>query len=292
MKWPKPTRLAGIILAIAAALALSACSTVKLGYSTLPNVVWWWLDSYVDFDDQQESRVQDEIAALHAWHRKQELPRLVDLLFRMEQIAPGEITGPQACAIVAEVQQRGRALWERAESGVATIAIGLHQRQLRHLARKYRSNEERYRKEWLALPRPEQEEKRFKQLLERMEMLYGSLDEPQQAVLRQRIAATMWDPERIHAEWQRRKQEQLQMLGRIARPGTTTAEARLQLRAWFDQLQKPSAAAYGAYQQALLDENCATFAAVHQSTTAAQRDHAMRRLRGWQRDLRDLVTQP
>ena len=38
-------------------------------------------------------------------------------------------------------------------------------------------------------------------------------------------------------------------------------------------------------------EGCATFAAVHQVTTAAQREHAAGKLRAWQRSLRELTAQ-
>lgn len=40
-----------------------------------------------------------------------------------------------------------------------------------------------------------------------------------------------------------------------------------------------------------MQEGCRSFEAVHQSTTPAQRDQAVRRLRTYQRDLRDLAAQ-
>ena len=46
------------------------------------------------------------------------------------------------------------------------------------------------------------------------------------------------------------------------------------------------------FQQTLRQEGCATFAAIHQGTTAAQREQAVRRLRAYQRDVRELMAQP
>jgi hypothetical protein len=291
MKWQVSRRLGGIILALAAALALSACSAIKLGYGSLPHMAVWWLDGYVDFSDEQETRVRDEIAALHAWHRQAELPRIVELLARMEQLAPGEITPQQACSVVTEVQGRMKAVAARAEPAAVSLATTLTPRQLRHIARKYRSNNERFQKEWLALPPQEQLEKRYKQMLDRLEDIYGSLDEPQRAVLRQRLASTIWDPRKMLAQWQRRQQELLQILAKTREPGVGASEGATLLRAWVDRLEKPADPAYRAYQEALLQEGCATFAVVHQNTTAAQRDQAARRLRAWQRDLRELIVQ-
>ena len=287
-----PTRIAGIILALAFTLALSACSAVKLGYNNLPHLAYWWLDGYVDFSDEQAPRVRDEIAALHAWHRQQELPRVLDLLVRMEQLAPGEIAPPQACSIVGELQARLRAVGEQAEPGVIALAATLTGRELRHMQRKFRRKNEEFQREWVALPRAELHTKRYEKMLERLETIYGPLQEPQRALLRQRLEQSVFDPGRSAAEWQRRQEDLLQILRRLAHPGRMQeAEARMLVRGWLARIEKAPDPAYRAYQEALLQEGCTTFALVHQSTSAAQREQAVRRLRAYQRDVRDLIAQ-
>lgn len=287
-----PLRIAGIILVLAGALALSACSAVKLGYNTVPDLVYWWLDGYVDFNDGQRGPVRSEIARAHAWHRQQELPRIAELLARMEQLAPGEISADQACMLVQQVRERLDAVAEQVEPAVAAIAITLQPRQLRHLERKLRDRNETFRKENVE-PAPEQlQARRFERMLERAGMIYGRLDEPQRAVLRQGVAQSAWDAARILADRERRQQDLLQTLRRIARPDTPVPEARAQLRAWLDRAQNAPDPAYRAWQEGLVQEGCRTFAAVHQSTTPAQRDQAVRRLRAYQRDLRELAAQP
>lgn len=292
MKWLVSNRIGGIILALALALALAACSAVKLGYANLPHLAWWWLDGYVDFTDEQEPRVREAIASLHAWHRHNELPRVGELLGRMEQMAGGDITPQQACSVVADVQARMREVGRQAEPAAVSVAATLTQRQLRHMGRKFRSTNERFRREWIELSPDEQLEKRYAKMLDRAESVYGTLDAPQRKVLRQRLASTIWDPRRMLAQWQRRQQELLQILARVAQPGLPAAEAGALLRAWVERLEQPADPAYRAYQDALLQEGCATFAAVHQVTTAAQREQAVRRLRAWQRDVRELTAQP
>jgi hypothetical protein len=63
------------------------------------------------------------------------------------------------------------------------------------------------------------------------------------------------------------------------------------MRGYFERLREPANAADRAYQQALIDESCGSFAALHNSTNAAQREAAVRRLRAYQRDLRELSAQ-
>ena len=62
MKSMDPTRIGGIILALALCLALSACSAIKLGYNALPTLSYWWLDGYIDFSAEQAPQASGVMA--------------------------------------------------------------------------------------------------------------------------------------------------------------------------------------------------------------------------------------
>ena len=204
LKKKAPMRIAVIILALTLSLALSGCSAIKLGYNTLPDLAYWWLDGYVDFSDGQRTEVRGEIAQVHAWHRQQELPLLADLLARLEQLAPGEIAPQQACEVVADVRARLDAVGDRLEPGAAHLATTLTAGQLRHLERKFHSSNETFRKEQIEATPAERQDKRYDRILDKAEMIYGRLDEPQRAVLRQGLAQSAYDPARILADRERR----------------------------------------------------------------------------------------
>jgi hypothetical protein len=165
------TRLARIIVALAIAVGLAACSAIKLGYNTLPDVAYWWLDGYLDFSEEQAPQARAELARLHASHRQQELPRLIEILARMERLAPGAVSPQQACSFVTEVQGRLQLVANQAEPAAAALAASLAPEQLRHLERKYRSNNDKFRKDWIHAALAQQREKRYEQALERVEMI-------------------------------------------------------------------------------------------------------------------------
>jgi hypothetical protein len=285
-------RLPGIILALALALVLAGCSAVKLGYNTLTDVSYWWLDGYVDFNSQQAPVVKQELARLHDWHRHEELPRLNEVLAHMEQLAPGPVSPQQACGIVADVQVRLDAVADRAEPAIVSLAATLGPAQLRHLEGKYRRNNDSFTSDWIK-PGPEAARgKRYDQMLDRMETIYGPLDEPQRSVLRQGIAQSIYDPARILAERKRRQQDLLQTLRRMLEPGTPSDAARQLLHGYLDRAQHSPDLAYRAWQEQLVQEGCRIFSAVHESTTSVQRQQAVQRLRAYQQDLRDLSGQP
>jgi dihydrodipicolinate synthase/N-acetylneuraminate lyase len=75
--------------------ALTACSAVKLGYGAAPELAFWRLDAYLDFDDAQAAQVRDDLATLHQWHRSNELPRYAALLEQAERLAPATSRRPR-----------------------------------------------------------------------------------------------------------------------------------------------------------------------------------------------------
>ncbi|MCW5650034.1 MAG: hypothetical protein KIS62_09830 [Ramlibacter sp.] len=281
--------MARIIGLLALAAALSACSAIKLGYNNASELVYWWLDGYLDFTDEQSPRVREDLARLHQWHRANELPRYAALLREVERLMPGDVSAQQVCAIAGEVVQRLTALSQRAEPAVVTTAMGLSPEQLQHLARRYERNNTDYRKDWLSLDPQAQQEKRFKVLLERSEMVYGSLGDPQQDVLRQQVAQSVFDARQFDAERQRRQRDALRTLRSLQQPPMPLGDAVLAMRGYLQRSRESPDPVWRQQQERLLQEGCRTFAALHNSTTAAQRDSAVRRLRAYQRDLGELA---
>jgi uncharacterized protein DUF6279 len=285
-------RIIGLLAAATTlAAALSSCSAVKLGYNNLAEVAYWWMDSYVDFSDEQATRVREDLARLHLWHRTHELPRLSLMLHEMEELAPNDITPTQACVFVTQLRERFNAAADQAEPAVITLAIDLAPEQLLHLERKYATKNAEYRKEWLRPSPAEQAEKRFKLFVERSETIYGSLDAPQRAVLRRQLEPSIFDAHQILAGRLRRQQDALETLRKVAGHPTSFGDARSLLRDYLARSQDPPDPDQRRYQQALIEEGCRVFAGLHNSTSAAQRQAAVRRLRGYQRDLRELAAQ-
>lgn len=271
------------------ALGLAACSAVKLGYGTLPEVAYWWLDSYIEFTDAQAPLVRQDLARLQAWHRREELPRFVQALQRMEQLAPRDIQPEEACMFAAELRERLLAVADHAEPAVVALATGLTTAQLQHLQRRYDKNNAAYTSDWIRLPPDERLEKRYRQFLDRAEMIYGSLDAPQREALRRDIERAPFDPRFVLAERQRRQRDLLRTLRQVARTGMGFDEGRRLLRGYLERAITPPEPAARAEQERLLAEGCRHFAVLHNSTTPAQRENAVLRLRAYQRDLRELA---
>jgi len=269
--------------------ALGACSAIRLAYNNLPEVSYWWLDGYFDFDSTQSPKVRDELAQLLAWHRQNELPKVITLLQEAQGLAPGEVTPAQACGFADSIRERLLAVTERAEPATTDLALSLSESQLQQLERKYAKLNNEYRKDWLDRTPAQVQEKRYDQFLDRMEDFYGRLTAEQRDLLKQQVAQSVFNPQLADAERRKRQQEALVMLRGFATKKPSPAEARSALHAYLLRIAEPPPGPWRDQQQALLEEGCRNLAALHNGTSASQREQAVRRLQAYQSDLRQLV---
>ena len=284
--------LARIIGLLVVAVALAGCSAIKLGYNSLPQVAGWWLDAYVDFADDQEQRMREDIARLHQWHRREELPKIAVVLKEAERMVAGDMTADEICALVPPIRLRIGTLMERAEPAAATLALGLRPEQLAHLQRKYEKNNREYRKDWVDLPLADLRDKQFKQYIDRIETFYGRLEDSQRELVRGQVERSLYKAETNLRERQRRQQDILQALRKLAGQPVALSEARAAIHALVERGLRSPDPTYRTYEDALVKQGCSNLAAVHQSTTPQQRLSAVRRLRAYQRDLEDLAAEP
>ena len=282
------SRCAAIIGVLVLTALLAGCSALRLGYTQGPTLAYWWLDSYLDFDDAQRIKARDALAQWFAWHRKTELPQLAALLGRAASEVTADATAEQACRWVETFQPRIDAAFEQALPAVAEIAVTLRPEQIDAMRkRQVRANDE-FREEYLQPKTEARQKAALERTLERAEMLYGRFSAPQRDKLQEIINASSFDAERWLADRQRRQRDLLQTLQALQGAGMGRNEAVSALRGYWQRSRKSPDEAYARYAQQLNNYNCAAAAQVHNLTTAAQRLEAQKRLRGWEADLRSL----
>lgn len=279
------SRIIGLLLAV----SLSACSAVKLGYNNAPELGYWWLDSYLDFNDPQTLKVRTDLAALQAWHRRSELPAYVGTLEKLQHLAPSNVTSAQVCAVFADLMPRIRAIADQAESTISAIAPTLKTAQIDYLSRQLDKRNLKWREDWIEGTPTEHTTLRVKQLVDRAEKVYGRLEEPQLAVLRASVTASSFDAATSNRESLRRHQDALQTLRQIQSGTQSAVHTRMAVHALLVRSVDSPDAAYRDYMDKVTQENCQAFATMHNSTTPAQRGKAMEALKNYENDARALM---
>jgi hypothetical protein len=278
----------GVLLAV---LALGGCSAVRLGYNNSPTLVYWWLDSYFDFDDAQSLRVRNDLQALQDWHRTTEVPQLARKLKELQALAPKQVSSEQVCALVSDLQTRVQVTLERATPTISALAPGLQDAQLEHMSKEFERRNRKWQDDWIAGTPAERSERRVKQLVERAESFYGTLEDAQMAVVRAHIANSSFDGLRQFQEMQRRQKDALQVLRKIRAGEIPPNQTNAQVRGLLERTFKAPAPAYRRYMEQLTTEGCATMAALHNASTPDQRTRLARALQGYEGDARALAAQ-
>ena len=284
-------RLTGVI---SAAVALQACSAVKLAYNNAPELAYWYFDSYVDFTAAQSFYVKEELAGLQAWHRPNQLPGYVATLQNVRQKMLADLNASQACEVFADARSKMIAVTAHAQRAVATLAVMLTPDQLIQMERKFEKGNKKYREDYLEAPAGKSRKKRYEEAVSRAEMLYGRLEHPQLERISFAIDQSGFNARMSYEERLRRQKDISQTVRLvatgIATPGFVNEKAHEEMRALFDRAFSSPNTAYRDYFEKLTQTGCQSFSELHNSTTAVQRNKAVETIVGYEQDLKTLVS--
>ncbi len=300
-------------LLIAASLLLGACSTTRLAYNQAPGLAQWWINGQVNLSDAQSTQLREDIDRFFQWHRRSELPAYAALLLRWQSLATTDISAEQACAEFDRMRARIDVATERSLEPLARLALQLSPEQLQYLQKKQADSLDEFDEDYLQGDTQERQRRRLDKAVDRSEQLYGRLNEAQRELVASGIRRSSFDAERSRTE-RLRRQDDLRQTVRAAQsqvlaqtrasderngPGlirsaqaatlpSATATAVPLLRDFTRRLWASPAPGYQAYSQTLVRQGCAQFAALHNSTSPAQRAHAVDVLKGYAADFQAL----
>ena len=278
------------VSALAGLSVLTGCSAVRLAYNQAPDLAYWVLDDYADFNGAQSLQIKADLTQLQAWHRQTQLPAYAQTLQQLQQQLPGDITAQQVCGVVAEARNRLKITLDQAEPAASALAATLQSAQLAVMARKFDKSNTQWRSDYLDAAPQKVRAKRLEQATDRAEMLYGRLNDAQLETLKRATEASGFDAALTYAERLRRQQDTLQTLRTLI--AVPAAAPRPAVQALLERLQRSPNAAYRRYQDAVTQEGCSTVAALHQRATPAQRQKAVLALQDYEQSFRALSAAP
>jgi Family of unknown function (DUF6279) len=280
----------GIIALLVATLTLlGACSTLRFGYNQADELVYWWLDGYLDFNEVQTANVRQALTRWHAWHRRTQLPEYAALL-TAARVEAAEATSPERlCGWWNDVRSRIDIALDRAIPDAAQIMLTLSPEQVRHVERRYAKSNEEFRSDYLQSDPVRRRKESVQRAIDRAESFYGRLDETQRERVAKLVADSPFDADLWFSERRQRQQEALQMLRRLRAEGAGADQAQAALRAYYDHTTRSPRPDYQRYAENLTRYNCEFATSLHNGMSAAQRATLIGKLKGWESDVRSLA---
>ena len=267
-------------LAAGLVLLLCGCSAVQMAYRNVDTFLRYQANAYFDFEGVLADELDHRVGAFLAWHRARALPGYVRLLEEAAMRGGNSLSREDLVwgydAIRAQVGEALRV----AALEAAPLLDRVGPEQIAHLERRLAEDNRKFARDFLAGTPEDRRKRRLKRNIERLEDWLGSLSEAQIERVRHysdRAPATsaMRDRDR------RRRQAELLAMLRAKQAGRRLAE-------WAVNWERDRAPAYAeatrlqteAYFELLLD--------LDKSFSAAQREHALRPLRGYAADFAEL----
>jgi hypothetical protein len=276
------------------ALSLSACSLVVTGYNNGPQLMMFsWINPHLDLSSAQERQVLADLERIQAWHRQQQLPLYQQWLQQMQAMAPHNIQASQVCKLFDEMRQSLPPLAAQMEEPTARLALSLQSKQFTVLKKRFDKDNQSWRKDWqLDGSTDDQLEAQSDKGEENAQRIYGRLDRNQKTLLRQLAKDAGFDGAKTMAERLRQQADSLSVLQTIATQQPSVREATAWVHDWFERSLQTPDEAYAGYLRKRQTLNCEAAAQFHNTTTASQRAHAVKTLKGYEDDVRKLMRTP
>ena len=273
-------------LSLICVLLLGSCSILESLYENSPQLVFWWLDSYVDFKDAQVSNVKEELKALQKWHRETQLPQMLLWTQDLIPLAALDLSPEQTCGLEQKALQTVPEVMERLSPSIAKIATTLSAEQLKNIQSTFEKKDKEWRKEWMSGSLEDQLEHQTEKGLEQARDLYGRISNAQKLELRDLAQHSGFEPSKSLAIKRYRQEETLKALEKIRllkQRGDLTTEAQtkaaeLVVRDWLNGSFRPKDPELLQYSEHRLRVNCEAVASFHNKTTAEQRSKARKKL--------------
>lgn len=251
---------------------------VRLGYSQLPELSYWWLDSYLDLDVAQGSVLKVDLGALHTWHRQQEMVWLTHTLTELESRALQDTTAAALCQTTEAVRQRFDLLSDQSVPMLTRLATSLKPAQLDHLHQQLAKRRQGWQEEWLGA---DATKRRSNRLVERTEQFYGRLDTAQKTMLMASVTAEPVDEQYMLNDILKRHLDIEQTARKVARGDLAAEDATREVRGLLQRLMHPSDATRSAQRQ---QNQCKVLSDLHNSATPAQRQKLASTLKAYAGD--------
>ena len=274
-------------------VVVAGCSSLRLAYNNGDTVLYWWLNAYVDLDRDQKGWVREDIDKLFDWHRKTQLKDYVEILRKGQKQVQGNPTQADLMADYSEIKSRTQSLLLKAAPDLADLARSLKPEQIAQMEKKFRSNNDDYRKKFLTGDQEKRQQLRYKKSMEQFELWFGSFSGEQEALIRKASDARPLDNEIWLDERMRRQRNVLTLVQKVQNEKlgkeATVALINTLIKDSFERLEHSDRK---AFFDAFENSTAQMILTVIKIATPAQKAHAVKRMQGWIDDFNSLAAQP
>jgi hypothetical protein len=272
-------RRRGAYLGAIAALFVSACSVVAIGYHFTPEFVYWRLDQALDFDAAQAADVRARLDRLHSWHRRSELAGYARAVGEVQARIGRPVSAADVTWLHDDIRRRYARILDAAAADAVEVVLGLRSEQLETLERRFARTSADFERQLVDVGPKRAREEFFQHVLVRLERWYGAFDDSTRGRLRVLAEEVPLDF-RLELEDTRRRQRELLAFLRAVSAGKLTAREEIgeRLKRFFGRWEEGRTILYAEYAERNRAALHRLYAEAANLATPGQRERARREL--------------
>jgi hypothetical protein len=132
MKTQQPIYKSYLLIVLMLAIGISGCNQVKLAYNYSDWYFAYQIDQYLDLNDKQEAFIDKQIAALHQWHKDNELPLIIQYLKKSKTELENKLTAEFIFEMEQVAEDMKKRLVSQIIDDLIALVISLNDKQIEH----------------------------------------------------------------------------------------------------------------------------------------------------------------
>ncbi len=272
------------LLIILSVGALMACSTIKVAYSKADRILFRYMDEYLDLTTTQKEFLKPELQFRLDEHRREELPRFIELLDKVDEYGQDGLSETETGKILDLIVELYAATTRKTVAVVAPVLAQLNSEQIEYLSRKLDTANRRYHAKYLVFSEDYRKSRRAKQIFRRLKRWTGTL-----TIAQERLVTRLSDaiPNTYEDWYDYRIRQQQEILSMLRESAPSDRLERFLNRWWVEQ--DDISPQLGNKIEKTWDIISDMIVMIDRSLTPRQRDRVLRRVNDINRQFRSLV---
>lgn len=275
--------LAGLLAG--AALFAAGCSLTTIAYNNAVPLASWYVDDYVELNDEQRDLFQDRLGKLIAWHRASELPEYSRVLDEAAKRINGPVSHEEILRFYDQSRRLAQRTGEQALGDITDLMLMLDAEQIRRIEQKLARDNEKFERERLRMSKEKRTQQRIERQIKGYESWLGSVTDEQRRHLEQAAASAPLSDELRLADRRRLQGEFIALLR--AKPAKAVFKERLRILMLSPEVGRSPE--YRDEVQRWRRDNPVMIAWMLDRASSQQRAHLQRKLRGYSTDIAALI---
>ncbi len=162
-------------------LLLAGCSRIQFAYNQLDWLIPYYIESYVELTDSQDTYLEQQVTELLNWHCSSHLGQYAELLHRLNNdFQSGSMTQEKLQAYVDQLDRYWQEIMQHASPALASLFLSASDEQVEELVNGFAEKNKEWLEEFNAKTEEELRAEYEENMVDELERWFGPLQSAQQ----------------------------------------------------------------------------------------------------------------